>query len=301
MNILNRTNNELHTLLHNLTVRNSDNGDCFIDTRRLDRIAGALKGSFYSYDYKGYLFRAYAQVPFDQLPEKVIVISSHVDFKRSTFNCFSDETDPEYLVGTYDNSITNAAIVELMKNSALPPNVVVVFTGDEEEDQGGALEFGKFLTEELQRKVKCIVLDVTESGNDAGAIFTIENDCWNKKWGRRVLTWAGERDDRWKYVPYKKSRLRKRLIQEFVDQEHCIEESADVDETEAYYKGNNIRCFSFCIPVELMDPEGRYAPFRVGMHSEEGLRVRKDAYDKYLQALFEVIWVTYNRPEDIEL
>jgi len=301
MSNLNRTNNELYNLLHTLTVRNSDNGDCFIDKRRLNKIEQSLKGSLYSYYCKGHLFQAYAQVPFEQLPEKVIVISSHVDFKRSTFNCFSDESDPEYLVGTYDNSITNAAIVNLMKDSTMPPNVVVVFTGDEEEDQGGALEFGKFITEELQRKVKCIVLDVTESGNDAGAIFTIENDCWNKKWGRRVLTWAGERDIPWKYVPYKKSRLKKCLIQELVDKEHCIEKAADVDETEAYYEENNIRCFSFCIPVELMDPEGKYAPFQVGMHSEEGLRVRKDAYEKYLQALFEVIWVTYNRPEDIEL
>jgi hypothetical protein len=50
-----------------------------------------------------------------------------------------------------------------------------------------------------------------------------------------------------------------------------------------------------------MDPIGKYAPFGIAMHSDEGLRVRKDSYEKYVQALFEVIWVTYNHPEDIEL
>lgn len=290
----------IYTLLHELTVRNSDNGAYFTDTRRLDRIANELKESPFVYYRKAPLYHAYAQVPFEELPEKILVISSHVDFKRSTFDCFSDESDLDFLVGTYDNAITNASIVTLMKKYPLPKNLVVVFTGDEEEDQGGADEFCTYLNKELRRKAKCIVLDVTESGNKEGAIFTIENDCWNEKWGRRILTWARDKEICWKYVPYKKSRLKKSLIQELVDKDHCIENVADIDETSIYYEANDIKCFSFCIPVELMDPEGRYAPWGEGMHSSAGLRVRKDAYEKYIQALKEVIWVTYNRPEDIE-
>ena len=223
-------------------------------------------------------------MPFEELPEKIIVISSHVEFKRSTFNCFSDESDDEYLVGTYDNSITNAAIITIMKEYKLPPNVVVVFTGDEEEDQGEASKFCDYINDELQLKAKCIVLDVTESGNDIGAIFTIENDCWKKKWGARILKWAKNTDMVWRYVPYKKSRLEKYLIKELVDEEHCSKKITDMDETTTYYEYNGIRCFSLCIPVELMDPEGKYAPFHEGMHSDEGLRVRKDAFDNYMNA-----------------
>lgn len=290
----------IYTLLHNLTVRNSDNGDYFTDTRRLDRIADELKDSPFVYYRKAPLYHAYAQVPFEELPKKVVVISSHVDFKGGTRDCFSDESDQDWLVGTYDNSITNAAIVALMKNTNLPENLVVVFTGDEEEDQWGAAEFGDYVKNGLRCKPKCIVLDVTESGNKEGAIFAIENDCWNKKWGRRVLTWAKEKEDGWKYVPYKKSRLDKGLIKELVDEEHCIRKAADIDETATYHATNEIKCFSFCIPVELVDPTGRYAPWGEGMHSSLGLKVRKDAYEKYIQALYEVIGVSNNRPTDEE-
>ena len=286
---------ERFNLLHDLTVRNTDNGSYFIDTRRLDRIEKELKDSRFEYCHKGKLFHAYAQRPFEELPEKIIVISSHVDFKHNTMNCFSDETDPEYLVGTYDNSITNAAIVTIMKEKKLPLNVVVVFTGDEEEDEGGASEFSDYINEELQLKAKCIVLDVTESGNNVGAVFTIENDCWKRKWGTRILKWANNTDKVWRYVPYKKSRLEKSLIKELVDAEHCSKKIADMDETTTYYEANGIRCFSLCIPVELMDPEGKYAPFREGMHSDEGLRVRKNAYEDYIQAVYEAIWVTEDK------
>jgi hypothetical protein len=123
-------------------------------------------------------------------------------------------------------------------------------------------------------------------------IFTIENDCWGKKWGRRILEWAIKSEMFWKYVPYEKSNLKKKLIKEFVDKRHCIKMSADEDETTTYYEDNDIRCFSFCIPVELMDPDGIYGPWNEGMHSSKGLKVNKDDFEKYIRALYEIIWVT---------
>lgn len=284
---------KLYKLLHDLTVRNSDNGECFVDTRRLDKIEQELKGSSFEFCRKGKLFHAYAQLPFNELPKKLIVISSHVDFNNCTANCFSDETNADYVVGTYDNSITNAAIVTLMKEYKLPYEVVVVFTGDEEEEQGGASEFADFLNDELQAKVKCVVLDVTEEANEIGASFTIENDCWKKKWGEKILQWAIKCEMEWRYVPYKKTRFKKQLIQELVDSAHRASGIADMDETTTYYEANDIRCFSLCLPVEYMDPEGKYAPCREPMHSDEGLKVRKDAFEKYISALYEVIWVTF--------
>lgn len=282
----------IYELLHSLTVPNEDNGVNFTCLDRLDRIEEELKGSRFEFCHKENLFHAYAQMPFEELPRKIIVISSHVDFRNGTRDCFSDESNPDYLVGTYDNSITNAAIVALMKERILPPNVVVVFTGDEEEEQGGASQFSDYIHNELNLKAKCIVLDVTESGEEDGAVFTIENDCWKKKWGRNVLEWANNNEMLWKYVPYKKSRLEKKLIKELVSDENRIEMIADMDETSTYYEGNDIRCFSFCIPVQLMDPDGKYAPNGEGMHSAKGLKVLKVAYAYYIQALYEVIWVT---------
>ena len=283
---------KLYERLHNLTVRNSDNGNRFIDTSRLDKIEQELKETRYEFCHKGKLFHAYAQLPFEELPKNLIVISSHVDFKNSTHKCFSDETNQEYVIGTYDNSITNAAIVTLMKECMFPFEVVVVFTGDEEEDQGGASEFSDFLNDTLKANVRCIVLDVTESAANIGADFTIENDCWERDWGRKILKWANKCEMKWRYVPYEKSRLKDETIKELVDFEHREDEIADIDETETYYEDNDISCFSFCLPVELMDREGKHAPWDEAMHSDDGLRVRRVTFENYIYALWQVIWVT---------
>ncbi len=289
------TKNKDFTLLHTLTVRNSDDKKQFTDMERLFKISEALEDSPFQHCVQRNLFQAYSQVPFGKLPRKILAVSTHVDFKKETQKCFSDESDAEFLVGTYDNSITNTAMVTLMKEAKLPKNLVVVFTGDEEESSGGADEFSDYVRNELNRKVKCIVLDVTEDGYDADAAFTIENDCWKKGWGRKILTWASAQSREWRYVPYGEENLSKKLIKELVPDDKKISEEADVDETSAYYEDNSIRCFSFCLPAGLEDPEGKHAPgnsSKEAMHSADGLRVSKENYWKYLEALREVILVS---------
>ena len=260
---------DLYHVLNDLTVPNYDDGCMFTDTQRLDRIRQYLADSPFHYEYSGKLFRAYAQVPFNALPKNILAVSSHVDFKKGTCQCFSDSSNSDYLVGTYDNSITNAAVVSVLLEEGLelPKNLVVVFTGDEEVRSGGAKEFVHVFKKELGHKIKCIVTDVTEDGYLDDAVFTIENDCWKKKFGMRVMSYAKHQIDEWKFIPY---------------------EEADIDETTKYHK-KKVKCFSFCIPVLPMDPKGDYAPSGIAIHSAKGVKVSKGAYIQYVSALMDLI------------
>ncbi|MFQ9022476.1 MAG: hypothetical protein ACLR6J_16980 [Parabacteroides merdae] len=47
--------------------------------------------------------------------------------------------------GTFDNSATNAAVIDLMLRGELDESVLVAFTGDEEKDSAGAIEIMQML------------------------------------------------------------------------------------------------------------------------------------------------------------
>ena len=133
-------------LLHYLTIENRDNGKMFdVEKKfRLNRIELELEGSPFKECKAEKIYYAYAQVPFEELGEEIIIVSSHVDLHKSTKEYFSIEEE-EYLLGTYDNSITNAALVTLAKTKTLPKNLVVVFTGDEEGKSHGAKKFCDYI------------------------------------------------------------------------------------------------------------------------------------------------------------
>ena len=107
----------------------------------------------------------YSKVPLSELPDELIVISSHVDCQRQITKCFSKDYDDDLMQGTFDNSLTNAMTVSLMLEDALAMNVVVAFTGDEEEDSTGAADVAAFF-QNLHKKIKVIVLDVTDMGGE---------------------------------------------------------------------------------------------------------------------------------------
>ena len=67
-------------------------------------------------------------------------MSSHVDCEAGITECFSREEKDDILKGTYDNSITNTAILALMMEGYLPEQVIIAFTGDEEKESKGAVE-----------------------------------------------------------------------------------------------------------------------------------------------------------------
>lgn len=131
-------------LLTQINVLNYDNRKKFTRTDCLDAICELLWNSSYRRINANGLFHLYSKVPLSDLPDELIVISSHVDCQRQITKCFSKDYDNDLMQGIFGNSLTNAITVSLMLEGAFGTNVVVAFTGDEEEDSKGAANVAAF-------------------------------------------------------------------------------------------------------------------------------------------------------------
>ena len=179
---------ELINLLETISVINRDNGKRFTNSERLDVIASLLWNSRYRKINPDGLLNLYAKQPVDSYQgSKVVVVSSHVDCQSSITHCFSKQMGNGLLKGTYDNSITNAAILSLMMSDVLPDNVLIAFTGDEEEESHGAKHLIRFLESKSISIRHLFVLDVTDMGWDESVDFTVENNFWHDDYGEKII------------------------------------------------------------------------------------------------------------------
>ncbi|MCR4618765.1 MAG: M20/M25/M40 family metallo-hydrolase [Lachnospiraceae bacterium] len=239
------------SILH--TVASTINHDRFgkfvpEESTRLNIIKKLLKGTDYKVLDKD-LFVLCSKRPIKEISGPITVISSHIDTHRKITAPFSDESDDKKLRGTYDNSITNAAIITLMLENQLPENVVIVFTGNEEYGMKGAIDFCEFAKEEgIQARV--IAADVTGRGYKSEKSFTMENKGNCGAWMRKVKEAFGNSPYDWKD---------KKGYEE--DDEACI------------YRDYGYESFSLCIPT------------KGEMHDNTGLTVRRKTYFDYTDAL----------------
>ncbi len=217
------------------------------ETGRLDLIKDLLKDTEYYLTEIG-LCHLYSREPLVKMEGPVTVLSSHVDTVHEITKPFSRVKDEKKLHGTYDNSITNAAILTLMLENRLPDSVVVAFTGNEEYGMRGAYGLGKYLKDN-GIKAHIIVTDVTDRGYKGKNVFSFENSCHADKWTEDKLNRFKNSDYKWN------------LADNYGD-----------DETRSYSR-NGFECFSFCIPI------------KGEMHSNEGVKTRISTYDKYIEAL----------------
>ena len=142
-------------LLQQLTVESQDNGEVFTRTNRLERIKSLLHDSSYELLYVGKLALIYGKK--EVTPAKArLLVSSHIDTVYT--HCFCEETDTHWK-GTFDNSATNTALLQLMLENKIGDHVLIAFTGDEEIESRGAQE-----------------VNVTNEGWDDSVSFSIEND-----------------------------------------------------------------------------------------------------------------------------
>ena len=230
------------------TINHDANGK-FVSGKieRLDLIKEMLQGSEYKLTEMG-LCHLYSKRPLHEIQEPITLISSHVDTHRNITKPFSEIREEKKLYGTYDNSITNAAVLTLMLEDRLSDKVVIAFTGNEENGMLGAIGLGKYLKDKkIQANV--IVTDVTDRGYKGKNVFSLENRCHSAKWTHSVRDILNNLDFKWK-----------------------LEDNYEDDETCAYYS-HGYECFSFCIPTK-----GK-------MHSNSGLKTRISTYDKYIEAL----------------
>lgn len=263
---------ELIDILTQVSVINRDNGKRFTQTDRLDTISSLLWDTSYRRINSDGLFHLYSKKPIEQLTNKsMVVVSSHVDCEREITNCFTSVVDNDTMRGTYDNAITNAAIISAMLADQLPDHVLIAFTGDEEVDSKGAKHMLKFLkSKDIDIKV-IVILDVTDMGWTENADFTIENNFWNDLLGNDAIEIADNSSYNWRFVP---SDIND--IPQYVSSDHVIMEEAEEDES-WYYDEEKQQCFSFCLPV--------YGE----MHSDAGVLVRKEAFYHYAEMLVKML------------
>lgn len=266
--------NDIINLLEDITVLCRDNGVTF-ESEKSERVQ-VLKKKLVSSDYlctEGDLFLLYHKRELKEYSE-VLLVSTHIDCKRpdrsnygeGITRCFSAQVSKQFLKGTYDNAITNTAILCLMLENRLPEDVIIAFTGDEEENCNGALAVVKHLRKN-KISFASIVLDVTDAGWQENVDFTIENNFWHDKLGKKVISLANTFSDNWFFVPEEVYD-----VPEYVAKDKVYYLSSESDESWDYDEAD-VKCFSLCIPVNG------------NMHSDEGVYVRIKSFMEYILIL----------------
>lgn len=254
-------------VLQKISVLNQDNGRIFTNTERLDTIARMLHGSGYQRINSGGLVHIYGRKPIEDADKPVIVVSSHVDCEHHITKCFTRLIDPDTMLGTFDNSITNAAILHLMLKGSLPDHVLVAFTGDEEYNGRGAEDVISFIRANRLTVQNLFVLDVTGEGWDVRSDFAVENDFWDKRYGAKIVDLIKQSGYAWNYVPAYLYR-----IPDWIPRKQIIHYEADEDESWLYDEAD-LPCFSFCLPI------------RGNMHSDRGIFARVTSFSRYIEVL----------------
>lgn len=239
-------------LLKQLTVDCKDDGIRFLKRDRIQAIQTLLENSDYQLLYAGELCLLYGKNA--SLDSYRILVSSHIDCVYTT--CFVTDESEDCWKGTFDNSATNTALIELMLKGELDDSVLIAFTGDEEKNSAGAVEVIQILQEKDCPIERALVLDVTNEGWDDEAAFSIENDR-----GFDIITG-------YQLI---------NLLQ--ASEEPCVfVHEAEPDETWEYYSFQTndrprIPCLSLCLPV------------LGNMHEDAGVWLRKSSIEPYKKIL----------------
>ncbi len=242
--------NDFVELLNVVTTDSRDNGEVFTVTDRISVIEKLLASTDYKLVANEPLVRLYSKRNICE-GDTVVLVSSHADSLYEA--CFCRD-EGEFLRGTFDNSLTNAAILSLMLQGALPDNVVVAFTGDEEHDSQGAVQ-----TVLALGRMGCVIkfaviLDVTNTGWENGACLALENDL-----GVDLLT--------------------AHRIVETVDSvgvKYEFKHDAEPDESWDY-NDYGIPALSLCVPVGG------------DLHSDKGVHLCKESLAHYMETLSVIL------------
>lgn len=245
--------------IRDLTVPSADDGRAFVEFARLDRIAALLQNSCYRSLANRPLARIYSHQNCNP-DEPYILISCHID---SLYERYFAEKGDGVFIGTFDNSACNALLVEAMLADALPPQALIAFTGDEEEDSKGADQTVETLDQDgfLSRLQMVMVLDLTEEGYKKCS-FTLEN-LFVRKMGEGLRFEC-------------KKELKKYLKKIVGPAVFLI--NAEADESWQYHE-NRLNCFSLCLPCKARAND---------MHDDRGVKIREDAIITYLQVLSQL-------------
>jgi hypothetical protein len=259
----------LLSILDSVNVPSRDDGTRFLVDDRIRGIRSQLIESRYV-ELKGQgLSYVYAREDFD-VNRGYVLISCHADSVYRIY--FHWKFSPDELIGTFDNAICIAILIHLMKTEQLPANVVVAFTGDEEDEARGADETMDDLTDDLfpdTNPEMVIVLDVTSEGYRTHS-YTAENLFA----GVDVPNVELQFDDIHEFIGY---------VQRIFGQETLIIPEADPDESWEYDEWN-VNCLALCLPTGP-PPENAAMLTGAWMHNDRGILVSTESIPAYARAL----------------
>jgi hypothetical protein len=259
--------------LNQVNVPSADDGFRFTDFTRINEIKSILANSQYQLRYDGYVSLIYQHRNFDPKKDSVL-ISSHIDSLHPTH--FIESLDDNTWAGSFDNSATNAAVLTLMTSELLSPQVMIAFTGDEENTSHGVHDVVAFFEKNPDAGVldAVICLDVSNFGYQNHA-FTIEN-------------WFESEEGRYSHLNNKKIKKMLRNIFPNALMKDAEDEDEDhqawPDESWAYDE-LDVFCFSICLPV---GPHPKYVGDQdYFMESDLGMLLKKSSPVGYLEAIIK--------------
>lgn len=266
---------EQFTRLNRINVPCRDDGERFTDLSRLEAVSAELQDTRYRLIAREPLFHLYGRKPLAELEDRLVVISTHADCVAEITRFFTRREPEGLLRGTFDNALTNFTAVELMRRGNLPDNVVVAFTGNEEDDALGATDLSRFM-EKAGKELFVLVLDVTDQGFPEGLQFTIENNFWeNHTAGQLLVKAAIASGENWGFVASDPEDIPGYIPAEYVVRDPWGPCEATCDESWEYDEQDE-ECASICIPVAG------------DMHHNLGVVAREKSVDAYLHALEEM-------------
>ena len=263
----------LPQLICELTLPCADNGRDFTRTDRIQRIRDLLRSVPYTCLGEKPLAQVWQHPEFDPALALVLV-SSHID---SLYTKYHASCDSGILLGTFDNSVTNAVILSLILENRLPQQVLVAFTGDEEDESRGADQVIDILQNAPPNPIHpemVVVLDITEESYDSHS-FTFENLFRASKESPSVqLRFEKKRD------------LAQFLRDLLAPSDPIIIKEGEPDESWQYDE-HDLNCFAFCLPCKTITGD---------MHDEDGVHVKESSVHQYANTLAEVLALILGHP-----
>ena len=242
-----------------LTIPCRDNRSLFTETQRIDYIDKALRSSCYVLIANSPpLARIYKHSRFSE-NRPFILISCHIDSVYGRHWCESRGAE---LLGTLDNSACNGVLLYCMINDLLSPQIVISFTGNEEDDSIGVDQTVTYLRDNgLWDALEMVVtLDLTEE--EFGHPFTLENLFVKHNHGPDSA------------LKFDRKKDLKDYIRSIVGMCTVIM-NGDPDESWQYGE-YDLNAFSYCLPCRLLAGD---------MHDDRGVAVEIEALGKYAETL----------------
>jgi hypothetical protein len=189
-----------------------------------------------------------------------VLVSSHID---SLYTRYHSRLDGQTFCGTYDNSITNAAVVHLMLLGTLNPQVLVAFTGDEERGSRGACQVVEYLSNgnDPLRPELVLVLDVTEEAYDSHPA-SFEN-----------LFIRGGSEDAGVLQMQHQEDLESFIASVPGVKDPHIVPNGEADESWQYNK-HDLNCLALCLPIRTITGN---------MHNDEGVYAKLPSVESFTE------------------